>query len=291
MVQSAKSNTSEKKPYVKPIHYGCKAILSETIVTQFDTTNTKEFDFNITLSCIGNKQKISIPLKRNKQFNKWNTIGKRAKSVILTDKYVQITFEIETGKKKEPNNNYLGIDIGMNKLVATSDGNFIGKEIRTKLNELQLKKRCSKAYYRKKEEIKEYINYQLKQLPFKDLSLIVVEKLRNVKHKTKLKLRLSKNMRRVISNWNYRHVLDRIQALCEESRTTFRSVNPFYTSRECSVCGHTDKRNRLSQESFKCLKCGHSENADVNASKVILNRFLTGQYGACFKSLQPVKIL
>ena len=30
-------------------------------------------------------------------------------------------------------------------------------------------------------------------------------------------------------------------------------------------------------------KCGYSDNADVNASKVILKRFATGTYGSCYK--------
>jgi putative transposase len=51
-------------------------------------------------------------------------------------------------------------------------------------------------------------------------------------------------------------------------------VNAAYTSQECSVCGWIDKANRISQSDFCCGKCGHSENADVNAAKVILKRAL-----------------
>lgn len=179
----------------------------------------------------------------------------------------------------------------MNKLVATSDGRFYGEEIRKKLEELRLKKKCSKAYYRKKEEIKEYINEQIKKLNYTELSLIVVEKLKNVKYKMKVKRRLTKNIRRVISNWSYRQVLDRVQALCEENSVVFRSVLPFYTSQECSVCGHRDKKNRLSQESFVCQKCGHTDNADTNASQTILKRFIFGTYGSEYKPETDVQIL
>ena len=41
--------------------------------------------------------------------------------------------------------------------------------------------------------------------------------------------------------------------------------------------------NRLSQESFICQKCGYSDNADDNASKVILKRFTMGTYGSHYK--------
>jgi putative transposase len=51
-------------------------------------------------------------------------------------------------------------------------------------------------------------------------------------------------------------------------------VDAKYTSQTCSCCGHVEKANRKTQASFECIKCGHSENADVNAAKNILNRAL-----------------
>lgn len=271
------------KQYVSPRSFGKKICISQRINIQTENKNTKTFDFNVSLGSIGNKIKISIPLKKHKQFNKWDEIGNRSRTITLTKNYIQFSFEIETGEKKKQGKE-IGIDIGMNKLVATSDNKFYGEEISELLKELSLKKQGSKAYYRKKEEIKETINYYLKQIPYNDLSLVVVERLKNVKHKMKLKRRLSKNIRRVVSNWSYRQVLGRIQALCEENRVSFRSVLPFYTSQECSVCGHRDKRNRLSQEEFVCQKCGHSDNADTNASQTILKRFIFGNYGSEYKA-------
>lgn len=49
-------------------------------------------------------------------------------------------------------------------------------------------------------------------------------------------------------------------------------VHAEYTSQECSVCHYIDEGNRTSQESFKCLECGHEENADSNASRAIKKR-------------------
>jgi len=50
---------------------------------------------------------------------------------------------------------------------------------------------------------------------------------------------------------------------------------------ECSVCGYIDKDNRKTQSEFKCLKCNHQENADINASKNIAAR------GICQLSHRP----
>ena len=49
-------------------------------------------------------------------------------------------------------------------------------------------------------------------------------------------------------------------------------VSPRNTSRECRKCGHTAAENRVSQSRFVCVRCGHAENADDNASAVIVKR-------------------
>lgn len=54
------------------------------------------------------------------------------------------------------------------------------------------------------------------------------------------------------------------------------------TSRECRVCGCIHADNRPSQTVFSCIGCGHHENADLNASKVILARGL--RVSACGSS-------
>lgn len=287
-VQSAKSNAKnrEDKKYFRPKFYGKKMILSKNSQTHDLAKITQLFDYNITLKCLrtdkGRRHKISIPLKKHTQFNKWNNLGRIAKSVTITDKYIMFSFEIETGEKKTEGD-MLGFDFGMVRLGTMSDGSAVGKDIKKLLCQLQSKKRCSKAYYRKKEEIKEYINYEIKHIPFSKLQLIVVEQLKNMKYKMKERGRLSKNIRSVFYNLSYRQVLQRIQMLSEENRVALRSVPPYYTSLECSNCGHIEKGNRLSQELFVCQKCGHTDNADENASKVILKRFTMGTYGSHYK--------
>ena len=38
----------------------------------------------------------------------------------------------------------------------------------------------------------------------------------------------------------------------------------------CPECGAIDKKNRTSQSVFKCIECGHTDNADINAARNIL---------------------
>ena len=50
------------------------------------------------------------------------------------------------------------------------------------------------------------------------------------------------------------------------------TVHSSYTSKMCPICGCIDDGNRLTQEDFRCVECGHSDNADHNAAVNIRNR-------------------
>jgi len=45
-----------------------------------------------------------------------------------------------------------------------------------------------------------------------------------------------------------------------------------FSSQECADCGHTHPDNRKTQELFSCQSCGHTDNADQNAARVIKKR-------------------
>ncbi len=47
------------------------------------------------------------------------------------------------------------------------------------------------------------------------------------------------------------------------------AVPPRDMSITCHKCRHKDKTNRISQAIFRCVKCGHEEHADINASRNI----------------------
>ena len=49
-------------------------------------------------------------------------------------------------------------------------------------------------------------------------------------------------------------------------------VDPAFSSQACASCGTVDGRSRKSQAVFVCTACGHRDNADRNAARVILNR-------------------
>ncbi len=54
-------------------------------------------------------------------------------------------------------------------------------------------------------------------------------------------------------------------------------VDSAYTSQTCSACGIVDANSRKTRAEFHCLHCGHKEDADVNAAKNILARWIKKQ--------------
>ena len=62
----------------------------------------------------------------------------------------------------------------------------------------------------------------------------------------------------------------RFQGMLEYKAVHFGKVKAAYTSQKCSRCGHTEKDNRKTQTSFKCIACGFESNADINAALNIL---------------------
>jgi len=284
MIKSAREKAKEcNEEPIRPTHR-CQRMHISSTMARFEVSRTREYDAWLHLFCIGQNIIIDLPLRGHKHINKLIAKGKFLQSYIITENLVQFCFEIETGPKLDEGE-VIGLDTGIKALASTSDDKQYGKEVESKIERV---KRCthgSKGQKHAKNALKQYIDETAKAV-VQGKRLIVFEQLKKLNHKTKVKRRLTKNMRRSLGSWNYRYWLSRLQMACESGRSRYATVNPAYTSQRCPACGHTERGNR-SGESFLCLECGHKDNADVNAAKNILDRFLTGPYGAGYKPNNP----
>ena len=267
----------------KPIHKGKRMNISCTIAELQSPKKTDGFDAWLHLASIGNRVILDLPVKFHRHFNRLLESSKRLNAYIITKNSVQFAFEQETGPKKKVRH-LVGVDSGINALASLSNGQQLGTDIK---QYVERTKRCqwgSKGHGRAQRALKQRIDETAKQLVSQPYELVVVEKLGGLNKLSKVTRRVTKSIRRSIGSWNYRYWLDRLQQQCEANRVSFRTVHPAYTSQKCSKCGHTDRRNR-NGEKFRCQYCGSTGNADVNAARNILERFLTGKYGSCHKPL------
>jgi IS605 OrfB family transposase len=264
----------------KPKHKGDRMAVSCTIAELQVSKKQGKFDAWLHMASIGNGITLDIPINYHKHFRELNSKSVRQNAYIIIKDYVQFSFERETGLKKEVKN-IIGIDTGINALASTSDKLQFGIDIKALIEKSKRCKKGSKGKQRAINTIKQRMNEVAKKV-INGKDLIVVEKLSNLNSNSKLKGRLSKNIRSSIGSWNYAYWLMRLEMNCEENRISFRTVSPYNTSMTCSVCNHIDSRNR-NGEVFKCQACGYTDNADINAALNIVQRFLTGKYGSCYK--------
>jgi IS605 OrfB family transposase len=155
----------------------------------------------------------------------------------------------------------LGIDQGYKKLMSCSDGTFLGSEMESIYKFISIKKQGSKAFKGLLIHRNNEINRICNKLDLYNVKELVLEDLKNLKHKSKLSSKFMNKMQR----WSYPQVLNKLNSLAELNGIHLSKVNPAYTSQTCSNCGCVDPESRQGED-FRCLHCGFEIDADLNAS-------------------------
>ena len=246
----------ESKPNINKIY----PELDSRFIT-FDLNNKTSFDGWVTINSIGNKQKIIIPFKRTKHFNKLYKKGDLKKGIRLFKHQIEFNFELPDKHKKDIGN-IVGLDIGIKKVYTTSD-NEMPKQDKHGWNLTKIQNRLckrikgSKGFKRAQEHRKNYINWSLNQLNLDNIKVLNVEDIKD--------MRRCQRTSKFLSSWTYTDIKDKIEKICEESGVQILYKSPTYTSQRCSKCGWVQKSNRKG-ELFKCRSCGLEIDADYNAS-------------------------
>lgn len=91
------------------------------------------------------------------------------------------------------------------------------------------------------------------------------------------RITVRKGQRRVQHAWAFHDLRQKIEYKAKQAGVPVVLIDAKNTSRQCSVCGYTDKRNRPTQETFCCKSCGYSALADYNAAVNISRRAVVNQ--------------
>ncbi|MEU7011419.1 transposase [Streptomyces sp. NPDC046332] len=89
------------------------------------------------------------------------------------------------------------------------------------------------------------------------------------------RVRLRKEQRTWLHSWSFHQLGAFLEYKARRARVLLVYVDPAYTSRQCSECGHIDRKNRVDQATFACRACGFLAHADANASHNIAARGVT----------------
>lgn len=247
------------------------------LCAKVEPSKGEEFDYVIKLSGLVKGAPIVIPVRGHRALSKWLSVqGAKLKGgCVISEKYIALYVEVPDAPEKVRGID-LGLDTGYRKLAATSDGSFYGTDLKAICANVKRKKPGSRGKKRAQAARSQYINTELKKLPWLELRRIAVEDLTGLKLRVQNKDTSSKKSRKTMAPWTYRQVLNRIEQLAQENRVRLVYVNPRNTSRRCPACGWVAKENRV-REDFCCVACNYSGDADHIGATNILAR-MTGNW-------------
>lgn len=190
----------------------------------------------------------------------------------------------------ESSGSVVGCDLGVNRPIVTSQNQFLGskkwkaidKRYRHVNKSLQAKgtksaKRKLKARSGRRNRFRNDCDHVLSKQLVKGLTegtTIVLENLENIRRASERanKRKMSKHVREKIHMWSFARLAGYIGYKAAMNGCSVTYVEPAYSSQECSRCGfiHAESRQR---SAYDCVECGFKLNADLNAARVLLNRY------------------
>lgn len=235
---------------------------------------------------------------------------RKSQDILGTIKNVTISkvsgrWYISFGTEKEltempihPSKTAVGVDLGIKKLVTTSDGQVIAPKNSFKANQLKIAKLQRKL--RKKTKFSQNwkkLNLKINKLHHhianirhdylhkvtttlsKNHAMIAVEDLKvanmsksasgTIEKKGK-NVKAKSGLNKSILDQGWSMLVDMLAYKQQWRGGLLVKVNPQYSSQTCCQCGHVAKENRQTQAKFECVECGYVANADFNAARNIL---------------------
>ncbi len=256
------SRKIEKTRMSKPDVGKCRPMLDSRFVDVEMNVDDTSFNIWVKISSIGRKMKIEFPARMTRHIDSLIASGGTLRpSVSLSKKDITFSFELPDPEPKATGDT-IGVDIGVNKGVASSDGQVSGSDIHgwtlsNILDRMSCRKRGSRGFERTQRHRKNHIRWMVNQLNLDDVEVLRMEDIKN--------LRRGERSNRKLSHWTYSDISDRLEDRCVRHGVRVERLDPAFTSRRCSGCGWTKKANR-SGESFECGSCGFAADADMNAA-------------------------
>ncbi|MEZ2692563.1 RNA-guided endonuclease InsQ/TnpB family protein [Psychrobacter faecalis] len=237
------------------------------------------------------------------KFRKSQDIIGTIKNVTISNKsghwYVSFGCERELDQNPiHPSKSAIGIDLGVTKLITTSDGQHIKPKNSFKANQVKLAKlqrqlsrkvlfsqnwkkqnsKIQKLHHHIANIRHDYL-HKITTTISKNHAMIACEDLKvanmsksasgsmeNKGRNVKAKSGLNKSI--LDQGWGM--MIDMLEYKQQWRGGLLIKVNPRFTSQTCFDCKHIAKENRQTQARFECVKCTYVANADVNAARNIL---------------------
>ena len=243
------------------------------------------FAFKQGVGICENTNKIKLPSLGKISFRRHRDIPGEIKYAILKKEYNGwfISLICETDKEiKTPNENIIGIDLGIKDFLITSNGDKKSNPKHLRQHELELKSiQRNLARKKKRSENRKKNIFELQKVHAKvrntrkdflqklsteiinESQVIIVEDLQ-VKNMVK-----NHKLAKSISDAGWGMFRSMIKYKCEFHGRVFCEVTPHNTSRKCSCCGWIKEDLTLDIREWVCQECGVIHDRDINAAENI----------------------
>jgi putative transposase len=219
-----------------------------------------------------------------------------ARLVPFYDRFiVELLYEVKKQSipKSNSSSKFIGIDLGLNNLIATSDGLLVKGGVVKTINQWYNKQL---AYYK---SITMKSNKRKSSIRIQRMHRVRANKLQDTFHQTSrfiISHCLTNNFTSIVIGYNslwkqhcnlgkrinqsfvqipFFNLVRMLEYKAKLVGITVIRVSEAYTSQQCSSCGIIDKKNRRSRGIYLCHSCGLRLNADHNAAINIRNRLST----------------
>ena len=197
--------------------------------------------------------------------------------------FASISVKIEKQLIIEDQKPSIGIDVGLTNFATLSNGEKIKNPKFFKIEESTL----ARAQRKLSKQVKGTVKRRKSVMIVSRIHERIANRRNDFTHKLSKKLVENYslivfedlNITDMVQNSNYSKSIHDVawntlvqftKSKAEDAGSNVVLIDPHYTSQTCSSCGYVDRDNRKTQSKFICLRCGHTENADVNAAKNIL---------------------
>ncbi len=186
----------------------------------------------------------------------------------------------------------LGIDLGLTNLVTTSDGRLVkggicktinqwyNKQLAhyrskaSKNNHLVITRRIQSLHRRRLNKLTDFFHQISRRLITYCLQQNIATLVIGYNQQWKQHCNLGKKTTQSFVQLPFLKLVHMLTYKARLVGLTVIRVTEAYTSQQCSFCGYVDKCNRKSRGRFVCSACGVLVNADLNAARNILHRYL-----------------
>lgn len=265
-------------------HIGLKSAISNQILRKYSRNKTikkinsevkltipsqsiRVEDSEIYVACL----KLRLPIYFDSNFKKINQIE-------VGSEYAYVCVSYEDKETYSPQQ-IIGVDRNSTKHVLVASNIDTGKvmklgkscdfvhnkykNIRSKLQKKKKRKMIKKIKKRESNiirNINHHISKELVGRANQQKAVLVLEDLKGIRKTAKSR----RKQRYILHSWSFHQLQQMIQYKAKKLGVPVAYVEPQYTSKRCSGCGHIGNNSRKGKK-FHCTECSMVENADVNA--------------------------